>query len=215
MLLHADPLFAAGAASFSSGLEALSSAGLLETGDELTAVMRSALAGRWNTFDRLFLVRGMRATTQDELGLLDDEIEVRTMGASARAASRRAGMSLLGAWSRLGSDAAAAQRARCVTLGGCHLPIAQAVVYSENGLTIEEAEALSCWSLLSGYAGAAVRLGALGHTVTQSALIRVRPFADALLAKPSEVGTEPMTWTPTADIAVERHSHAAMRLFAS
>jgi urease accessory protein len=216
LLLHGDPAFASGAASFSSGLETMVADGWVTSKDELVAMMVGAIRCRWNTFDRVFLGRASRAGDQDELAEVDRELEVSMLGASARSASRRAGVALLGAWTRLGREEVARYRERVLAVGeGGHLSVAQGFVYSANGLDLRAAESLSCWAVLAGYASGAVRLGVVGHRSAQLALLEASGVIGELLASPVDPAATPCAWTPLLDIAIERHANAELRLFAS
>ncbi len=216
MLLHADPAFASGSSSFSSGLETLVADGWVATGEQLTALMVDTIRSRWNTFDRVFLVRAWATREVADLAGIDREVEVSLLGAAARLASRRAGMALLGTWERLGQREASAYRAQ---LGngspGGHLCVAQGLVYSANGLDLAEAESLASWAVLSAYASGAVRLGAIGHRAAQVALVQAQDLVTIVLETPVDPSATPMAWTPVSDIAVERHSLSDLRLFAS
>jgi urease accessory protein len=215
-LLLADPAFAAGAGSFSSGLETLASDGLVTGLDDLVEVMVGAIRGRWNTFDRVFLNRALAALDDDARLEIDWEIEASTAGKAARDASRRAGSALLGTWARLGNEAAARYR-RLLTGAphAGHLVVAQAIVFAERELPLTDAEALACWATLSSYASGAVRLGIVGHRSAQQALLAAEEAVRPLLSIPVDASAEPHAFAPLHDIALERHSLAELTLFAS
>lgn len=215
-LLHADPAFASGAASFSGGLETLVADGLVRDADGLAAAMADAVRLRWNPLDRVLLVRSHGAADDDARLAVDREAELSILGAAARAASRRAGLALLGTWARLGDADATRYRgvARATAHAG-HLPVAQGLVFRAQRVPLADAEALACWALLSGYASGAVRLGLIGHRAAQRALLDARTLADALLAVPVAPDAIPHAFTPVHDIAVERHALADLTLFAS
>jgi urease accessory protein len=215
-LLHADPAFASGASSFSSGLETLVSDGHVRTESDLVAVMVDAASQRWNSFDRVFLVRSFAASSDLGRIAVDEDVERSTLGSDARRASRRAGGALLGTWARLGRTEVTHYRE--LVHGGAalgHLSVAQGIVFASNGLDLASAENLACWSVLSGFASGAVRLGVVGHRSAQTALIDAQKALAPLLALPVDPLATPMVWTPVIDIAVERHAYADMRLFAS
>lgn len=215
-LLQADPAFASGSSSFSSGLETLVADGFVHDTGSLTAFMVDAVRRRWNTFDRVFLVRSHGADDQNARLALDLEYEIGTLGAAARSASRRAGIALLGTWARLGLVEAARHRdAARATVGAGHLAVAQGLVHSAHGLPLAESEALSCWALLSSSASGAIRLGVVGHRAAQTALIEARAAVEPLLAEPVLPGAETHAFTPVTDIAVERHGLSPLKLFAS
>lgn len=214
-LMHADPAFAAGGGSFSSGLERLAADGWVATSDDLLARMVEAVTARWDPFDRVYLVRAFGMPPQERLAL-DLDLEASTLGHEARSASRRAGTALLATWARLGLTVAAEYREAVRSHPGAgHLAVAQAVVFDARGLSIRDAESLSCWAVLSGFASSAVRLGVIGHVGAQTALLEAHVAVAGMLEKTVSAGAEPWTFTPLHDIAIERHSLSDMKLFAS
>jgi urease accessory protein len=217
-LLHADPAFAAGAGSFSSGLETLVADGFVTDAATLTAFLVDAVRLRWNRFDRVLLVRshGIGAADDDGRREVDREAELSTVGAAARAASRRAGIALLGTWARLGLlDAARYRDLARRTPGAGHLAVAQGLVHRAHELTLAESEALACWALLSSSASGAIRLGVVGHRAAQNALLDARRAVEPLLAEPVHPDAVPEAFTPVTDIAVERHALSDLKLFVS
>lgn len=128
-------------------------------------------------------------------------------------ASRRAGRALLGVWARLGDTRS--EHLRRAIPAGAHLPLAQAAVAQARGLRLPDIEALSGWQVVSSYSSCAVRLGAVGHRSIQHIMTRAAERLDELLARPVPDDAQPTAWTPTHDIAVERHRTSDLRLFAS
>ncbi|MDT5240874.1 MAG: urease accessory protein, partial [Mycobacterium sp.] len=79
-------------------------------------------------------------------------------------------------------------------------------------LTLETAEAVAAWQVVSGITGAALRLGLCGHLGVQRVVTSMMsPLIDLLRCRPP---TEPAAFTAYADIAAQRHDDGA-RLFAS
>lgn len=214
-LVQADPLFAAGAGSFSSGMEALAVDGLLETPQQVADVVQQTLTRRWNPFDRVFLARGW-ASNRHRLSEVDDLVEISTIGQAARRASKRAGLAMLGTWERLG-DRDAAEYREAVLHGRAHghLSVVQACIYRGQGLAQGSAESLSCWTLLSAMVSAALRLGLIGHRDGQRILLESGEAIEPLLEQPVDPEATPTAWTPMLDIAIERHEANSARLFAS
>ncbi|MDX2357792.1 urease accessory protein UreF [Dietzia sp. PP-33] len=213
LLLHADPAFAAGSGSFSSGLETLAEEGWVTSVDALEDLLDEALVYRWNSFDRVFLVRAYQCSDTDGLSLLDDQVDVHLLGESVRKSSRRAGHALLGVWARLGDMQLA--RLREAIPAGAHLPVAQAAVAQTRGMSLADIEALYGWQVISTYSSSALRLGLCGHRSIQQLMTRASARLGELLANPVPDGALPRAWTPKHDIAAERHRHSDMRLFAS
>jgi urease accessory protein len=215
LLQLADSAFPSGAVSFSSGLEALAADGLVGEA-EYAEFLLDTLRHRWDPFDRVYLTRSLSAADDAQRCKVDCDLDASTFIAEARRASRRAGMALLGTWARLGMPAAQDYRALVhAGRGRGHLAVAQGLVYSASGLGRAASEAASCWSLLTGLTGAAIRLGVVGSLSAQAALVHIRPHVAALLAEPMSADRDPHAWTPLQDIAFARHAHAELRLFAS
>ncbi len=214
LLLHSDPAFAAGAGSFSAGLETLTREGWVRTSSELEDAIFEALESRWNTFDRIFLARAYAADADvDRLSDHNAEIETELIGLASRQSSRRAGSALLGLWARLGyADAA---RLREILPGGVHLPIAQGMVARMHSLSLPDIEFLAGWSMVSSYASSAVRLSVSGHSKIQRILIRSAERLKSLLETRVDPNAVPYAWTPHHDIAIERHRKSKLKLFAS
>lgn len=214
LLLNSDPVFAAGAGSFSSGLETLAGDGWVLTSDDLRQVIHEALVLRWNTFDRVFLSMAYQANGELS-ALLDvhDQLEMQLFGAAARSASRRAGAAAIGMWARLGLTEAVEMRMHRPT--GLHLPIAQAVIANAQQMSLGDLESIAGWSVITSYASSALRLGMFGHLKIQELLIDASQELDRMLGYPVPASAEPFAWTPNLDIALERHSEAEVRLFAS
>jgi urease accessory protein len=93
-----------------------------------------------------------------------------------------------------------------------HLAVAQAVCFRAAGLTLETAEAVAAWQVVSGITGAALRLGICGHLGAQRVVTTVNPLLVELLQR--QPPTEPAAFTAYADIAAQRRDDG-VRLFAS
>lgn len=212
-LLHGDSSVPTGGFAFSWGLEALYREELISERDPWSDVLNWYLTCRWAGFDRYFLCESREA----DLGgrtLLDATIDAASFSEAGRRASRRAGMVFLSTWARAGSAAAQEYRER-VDDGECcgHLPIVQGLVYAEDGLDAAEASAVSAWTLVSGLTSAAVRLGTVGALTAQRTLREIVPVISELVQRAAPA--EPETWGMLQDIAMDRHSHQELRLFAS
>lgn len=209
----ADGQFPSGAFAFSWGLENLVREGRLGRG-RLAAVMRAELDGRWASFDRYFIDRGMQAGGLEGIVELDAEIEAMCWSEPLRAGSRGAGGGLLTTHARLGTPGAAEFRAavlRDETHG--HLPLVQGVVLGGLGLTRPLAFAAAGHGLLSGLGSAAVRLGVAGAMEVQAAIASLRPrLAELAEAPPPD---EPSTFSPILEIAMMRRTDGAAALFAN
>ena len=134
-----------------------------------------------------------------------------------REASRRAGAATLTTFAAIvdtaTTSAVAEYRARVLTgTAPGHLPVAQAICLQAAGLSLETAEAVAAWQVLSGTTGAAVRLGICGHLGAQRILTALTPLLlDVLQWAPP---TQPCPFTTYADSAAQRRGDG-VRLFAS
>jgi urease accessory protein len=147
---------------------------------------------------------------------LDAQVEMQTLSDASRAASRRSGQALLGAWARLGHEDVQEYQGR--VRGGSalgHQCVVQGLVYASAGLTHEAAELASCWSAMTGVVSAAVRLDLIGHLAGQRLLMRAVPLMADALATPVAPDASPSGWSPLVDIAVARHQLSPSRQFAS
>jgi urease accessory protein len=130
-----------------------------------------------------------------------------------REASRRAGAATLATFAALLEPDVADYRSR-VLAGAApgHLAVVQAVCLRAAGLTLETAEAVSAWQVVSGITGAGLRLGIHGHLGAQRVVTNTTPLLLELLQ--CQPPTEPAAFTAYADIAAQRHDDG-VRLFAS
>lgn len=213
-LQHGDSAFPGGQFAFSWGLEGLAADGRLRGAAALSDFAAEQLHRRWASFDRVALRRAYDAPDLDEISAIDADVERMTLVATARAGSRQAGRSLLGVHARLGAAGAADLRARVAagTTPG-HLCVVQGAIGRGLGLDAATAEALSAWSLMSGLASAAVRLGLIGHLAAQALLTRLGASVADLLVQPPPAHMH--AFTPLADIAMARHAGRDLRLFAT
>jgi urease accessory protein len=216
MLQISDSAFPSGALSFSSGLERLVADGIVTDEEDLFNVMCGFLTHKWNTFDRVFMLRSLELTDSVQRARLDSDVEISTLSDADRISSRRAGRALLGSWARIGAAECDDYRKtvnESPTLG--HLCVVQGLVYQCSGLTKEAAELVSSWSVISGMTSAAVRLDLVGYLSAQKILTRIRPLLVSLLAQSPATHQTPHAWSPLVDIAMMRHHYSDSRQFAS
>ncbi len=215
-LQHADGQFPGGGFAFSWGLEGLSAEGRIDRRD-LAVFIEGQLRHRWATFDRPIMAEAHRIG--DDYGALAD-IDLLTdgwsLGAPQREGSCRAGGALLGFHARLGTAGALAYHER-IRGGGAfgHLPVVQGLVWRGVGLPSFEAQAVSAYSLASGLAMGAVRLGLVGHVNAQEAITAARTVTIEILAGPVPSLGDLHSFTPLCEIAMLRHISLPVRLFAN
>ncbi|MGE2717929.1 urease accessory protein UreF [Mycolicibacterium litorale] len=209
-----DSAFPSGGFAFSSGLEGSHRDGLVLDEADVTAFAAEQLDGRWHTCDRVLM---RRAWTAPDPAAVDDLAEAVAVMSVLRAASRRAGAATLATFAAVLDTAAepAVADYRTRVLAGSapgHLAVAQAVCLRAAGLTLESAETVTAWQVLSGITGAALRLGIVGHLGAQRVTTALTPLVLDLLAR--RPPSSPATFTAYADIAAQRRADG-VRLFAS
>jgi urease accessory protein len=205
-----DSAFPSGGFAFSSGLEGSHRDGLVGDEDDVTAFAAEQLEGRWHHSDRVLM---RQAWAQRDPSGVDSLAEAVATMSVLREASRRAGAATLSTFSMIVDGGVAEYRSRVVagTVPG-HLPVAQAVCLRACGLTLETAEAVAVWQVLSGIVGAAIRLGVIGHLGGQRVSSECTPLLLDLLRR--EPRDTPAAFTAYADIAAQRRGDGT-RLFAS
>lgn len=216
LLHYGDSAYPAGGFAFSWGVEGLAADGLLEGRQELDDLVFEHLAFRWNTMDRILLLRAFAANGPDALETVDRRAEASTPSAQMRDGSRRAGRAMLGVSIRQGGRLSGAYRKRIAAdsrLG--HLPVAQAVVYRDAGIGDEAGQLLSGWTLITGLVSAAVRLGIVGHIEGQQSLTSARRVLETLLARAPAADQRLSSFTPLIDIAVSRGPVRDVRMFST
>lgn len=220
-----DSFFPGGGSAFSWGLESMVLDERVESVDDIGEMLEDLIRNRWAAFDRP-LMRAAHDLSADHcrplaerlegLAALDNLCEAMTLGSGARSTSRRLGFTQLRVHAELGLAAAAAYLAH-VRSGRApgHLPVVQGWVWQARGLAIDAAEAMAGFGLSTAVAGAAIRLGRIGHLDAQRLLGRLHATLLATLATPSPPLDELWSGTPALDIASLRHEPRTARLFAN
>ena len=215
----ADSAFPSGGFAFSSGLEGSHRDGwvqddFLHDGGDVAEFAAEQLVGRWHQCDRVLMRRAWAQPDPVATDMLAEAVGTMSV---LREASRRAGAAALTTFAAIVDAENTSEVAdyRIRVLAGTapgHLPVAQAICLRTAGLTLETAEAVTAWQVLSGTTGAALRLGICGHLGAQRVLTALTPLLlDVLRWEPP---AEPCPFTTYADIAAQRRS-AGVRLFAS
>ena len=226
-LQQADAAFPSGSFAFSNGIEGLAATGARLDQPALAGVLAAVLRHRWAPCDRVALVQAWRAGTATDrpathrldthrLAAIDRALEAATLPESLRRGSRRNGAALLAAHVRLATPGASELR-HALDAGAVlgHLPIVQGALWRGVGLDEATAVQVSAYTVASGLASAAVRLGCLGALAAQAALRDALPLA-AELSRPPVGDAEGLGGSlPWLDVACARHQGASLRLFAS
>ena len=214
LLQLGDSAYPAGGFAFSWGIEGLAADGMLANRNELDRVIADQLTRRWATMDRILLRKAFQARTCKAIAEVDRLTEAGTPSDEMRDGSRRAGRALLGVWVKLEGPLSIAYRDQVsadARLG--HLPIAQAVVGRDAGFSLDAAELVSGWTLVTGLVSAAVRLGIIGHIEAQQSQAAARGLLGELLADTPGADALPASFTPFIDIAVSRGPLRHVRMF--
>jgi len=214
LLQLGDSAYPAGGFAFSWGIEGLAADGMLANRNELDRVIADQLTRRWATMDRILLRKAFQARNCKAIAEVDRLAEAGTPSAEMRDGSRRAGRALLGVWVKLEGPLSIAYRDQVsadARLG--HLPIAQAVVGRDAGFSLDAAELVSGWTLVTGLVSAAVRLGIIGHIEAQQSQAAARGLLGELLADTPGADALPASFTPFIDIAVSRGPLRHVRMF--
>ncbi|WP_423069210.1 urease accessory protein UreF [Devosia sp. CN2-171] len=216
LLQYGDSAYPAGGFAFSWGIEGLAADGLLDSPAQLDGFIADHLGHRWQTMDRVLLRRAFIAPDLELVAATDRLAEAVTLSAEMREGSHRAGKALLGVAVKLGGSGSVTYRQMVSAdprLG--HLPVVQAIAYRDAGLTLDAAELVSGWTLVTGLVSAATRLGIVGHIEAQRSMTSARAVLAELLADTPDAGAIPSSFTPLIDIAVARGPSRHVRMFAT
>ena len=154
--------------------------------------------------------------TSSKIVQLDDLLDALTLSREFREASRKLGGALLAMHRRLQTDGAQAyfEAGKKRSLWP-HLAIAQGMLWRRLGLQEEAAAAISGYVFCVTFLSAAIRLGLIGHTQSQSFLTDLRKEIAIILETPPPDMQDIGAFTPHADIASMRHETKHARLFSN
>jgi urease accessory protein len=214
---QADGTFPSGSFAFSYGVEAVVALRSKLDASALAELAATVIRQRWQTCDRVALVRAFRAADDlHAIAAIDLDVEASTFGSTLREGSRRNGGSFLASHARLG-DGVALKLREAVRSGAClgHIAVMQGAVWHAMGLDERLAQLASAYGVASGVTAAAVRLGAIGALDGQKILRGCLPLIDTLVARPVPDDAGLSSFVPFLEIAAARHARADLRLFAN
>jgi urease accessory protein len=211
LLLLSDGRYPSGGHAHSGGLEAACAAGRVRDLSTLDAYLRGRLATA-GLVSAAFAAAACSGTSPREL---DAGLDARTAAPALRLASRRQGRALVRAgritWPSTVYGALAADP---------HQPVALGTVATAAGLSPQDAALAAAYAVLTGPAGAAVRLLALDPYPVQALLAGLAAECDRIAARGARHANDPVAelpaaTAPLADIGAEQHASWEVRLFAS
>jgi urease accessory protein len=219
-LLHVcDSLFPIGSFGYSDGLEAATSAGLVETPADLQAWLDVSLGEVVGRMDGPAALRAWSAFHRQDwpaLCELDEELTAMRPSSAVRRSSRAMGLRLVTTWSALYPDQriehllALARRQRL----GPTLPIAFGCACASAGVGMRDAGAAFAYSRLASTTSTALRLMRIGqtdaHAQLAKALGRVPMVVDAMTAR-----TRLESFAPAMDVSAMTQQYLHSRLFRS
>lgn len=220
-LQMADSQFPSGAFSLSHGLETLVDRGVVRDADGVMQALRVSLRRRLAPTDLCALLGAHASATDGSLVAafdIDEVLSAVKLPREEREASCRVGRRLARELARLGGGDLGLGYLEAVETGGTPGNAAVAFGVGAQGMGVDaRAAALACChGFAAGFAGAAMRLGLIGHGAAQ-ATIR---SAQVDMAAAVEVASA-LPWREMAssgfllDVAMAAHERAEVRMFAS
>ncbi len=214
-LQHGDSFFPSGAIAVSAGLETMVNEDRVRSSNDVAMFLHGQLKYRWAVFDRQVLVATYRAMDNlPQIAGIDALVEAQTLAAESRAGSKCIGRALLGVHTKLATDYASEYQGmvnNAVAHG--HNTVVQGLVWNATGISESAAELLSAHTLCVGVAGAALRLGVIGHIDAQKIIASAHTIIQQIRRHPIAGLEELCSFTPEQEIAVMRHEAMPYRLF--
>lgn len=216
-----DSAFPSGLYTLSHGLEAYSQAGLLQSSEQLQALIRDLLLGSLGPADGVALANAHRALLTEDTELAaeaDLRLTATKLTRESRVASERTGKQFLNLASTLFNHPLLTRHAARVKSGelpGNHA-VALGLTKAALGVSREHALAGELFTFTAGCTSAAIRLSLIDHREAQRLLHELKPVITRAAAENLNRGVHEIASTlPLADALATHHEHAAARLFIS
>lgn len=214
-----DSFFPSGSFTLSHGLESLQRSGQVRSPAEVEEFLRLLLHYRVGTSDLVALTHAHRASEADSLEAIRDtdaHLFAQTALEETRTSQHKSGRALLMVAASIWETSLLETLMTEVgarRMHGLH-PVVFGVVGQVARLSETETQLAFTHSLVTGLAGAAIRLGLMGHMQAQHMLRAIAPTITAAADQASTLSLDKMSaWTPAIDIALMQHKHSDRRLF--
>jgi urease accessory protein len=169
--------------------------------------------------DGAVVAHAHRASSAEQLGLLDQTLTARKLSPASRSASHACGRKLASIAPKLATgdvlvDELAGLVERRETDG--NLAVVEGTLSRAMGLTPLEATVLELRGVAASLLSAAVRLGAMSPTAAQTIIARLTPLLASSAEHASTLGIEELrSATPELELYALAHSRAEGRLFST
>ncbi|WP_337175026.1 urease accessory UreF family protein [Paludisphaera sp.] len=218
VLQFGDSLLPIGAFSFSNGLETAVQAGVVRDVETLREFVRAAVE-QAATSDGVALLAATRAAAAgdaDGVDAADQAAFNRKLNEEMRTMTVRMGRKLAEMAERILGPSASADwlaRIRAGTTPGC-LPVGQALVFADLGLSGRDAFAVHQYGVASMMVNAALRLMRIHYLDAQAILFDVNGRAAEAYDRASRLGLDDMAaFAPEFDVLASLHVGAHVRMF--
>lgn len=218
VLQFGDSLLPIGAFSFSNGLETAVQTGVVRDAETLRTFVRAAV-DQSATSDGVALLAAFRAATAgnpEGIDAADRAAFHRKLNEEMRTMTVRMGRKLAEMAERvLGLPASVdwLARIRAGTTPGC-LPIAQALVFADLGLSDRDAFAVHQYGVASMMVNASLRLMRIHYLDVQAILFDVNGSAADAYERAAAMGLDDMAaFAPEFDVLASLHVRAHVRMF--
>lgn len=214
-----DSFFPSGSFTLSHGLESLQQTGTVRSPAHVEEFLRLLLTYKIGTSDLVALTHAYRAAAEADFSTLqkaDSRLFTQTLIEETRTTQQKSGRALLmvagSTWDAPLLETLMAEIS-ADRFHGMH-PIVFGVVGHIAGLDERDTQLAFAHNLTTGLAGAAIRLGLMGHMQAQQILRSLAPTITAIVQQAQSLTLDEMSsWTPAIDIALMQHKHSDRRLF--